>query len=227
MSSIADVKTALRTLRADANLYVEKTEAAQAEVKADPSLKNIKRAASALKDAFYVDGAEVIGVAETLGLRYGVSPYEFKVNDWVTRGSRLSSPNGYAGLVDQGFKSIVDLTLEGTGDAVYGRAAGLRTLNVKILDNAAPTSAQLVEFLDYVTTPANQPAYVHCEQGKGRTGVAVAAYRMAVEGQSIEAALEEAKRFGTKLPNQLEAIKAFGAELAAGAVPGYPKVKAD
>ena len=98
---------------------------------------------------------------------------------------------------------------------------------MKILDNAAPTSAQLVEFLDYVTNPAHQPAYVHCQQGKGRTGVAVAAYRMAVEGQSVEAALAEAQRFGTKLPNQLEAIRAFGAELSAGAVLGYPRVNPD
>ena len=68
---------------------------------------------------------------------------------------------------------------------------------------------------------------MHCQQGKGRTGVAVAPYRMAVKGQSVEAALAEAQRFGTKLPNQLEAIKTFGAELSAGAVLGYPTVKPD
>lgn len=45
--------------------------------------------------------------------------------------------------------------------------------NIPILDNAVPKHiAQMQQFLDFAT--ANPPCYVHCEAGKGRTGLAVA-----------------------------------------------------
>jgi cardiolipin synthase len=168
-------------------------------------------------------GAEAVGVAELAGLRYSVKQYQSKVSDGLTRGSRLEKGSDYAELKDRGFKSIVDLTLEGTKDAQLAGPAGLNALNVKILDNSAPTQAQMKQFLDFATSPANQPCYVHCEAGQGRTGVATACYRMAVQGWSADQALAEAKTFGLKLPNQVEFIQSFGAALKAGQLSGYPK----
>ena len=176
-----------------------------------------------LKNTGATLGAELVGVAELVGLRYPVSKYEFKVSDGLTRGSRIDDPKGYEKLVKQGFKGIVDLTLEGTKDAKAGKAAGLNTLNVKILDNSAPTQKQVKEFLDFATDPKNSPCYVHCEAGKGRTGVAVAAYRMAVEGWAPEKALAEAKKFGCTLPDQVEFLEKFGTDLAQGKIDGYPR----
>ena len=176
-----------------------------------------------LKNAGATLGSELVGVAELGGLRYPVSKYEFKVADGLTRGSRIDDPKGYDKLVQQGFKGIVDLTLEGTNDAKGGKAAGLNTLNVKILDNSAPTQKQIRQFLDFATNPRNSPCYVHCQAGKGRTGVAVAAYRMAVEGWPPDKAIAEAKKYGCSLPDQLEFLQKFGADLAKGRVEGYPK----
>lgn len=93
---------------------------------------------------------------------------------------------------------------------------------MKILDNSAPTQAQVKQFLDFATNPKNSPCYVHCQAGKGRTGVAVASYRMAVEGWPPEKAIAEAKKFGCALPDQLDFLKQFGADLAAGKIAGYP-----
>ena len=177
-----------------------------------------------LKNTGATLGAELVGVAELVGLRYPVSSYEFKVSDSLTRGSRINDAKGYDTLVKQGFKGIVDLTLEGTNDAKGGKAAGLNTLNVKILDNSAPTQNQVKQFLDFATNPKNSPCYVHCQAGKGRTGVAVASYRMAVEGWPPEKAIAEAKKFGCALPDQLEFLQQFGADLAKGKIEGYPKV---
>ena len=50
------------------------------------------------------------------------------------------------------------------------------------------------DFLDFATNPKNSPCYVHCEAGKGRTGVASACYRMAVEGWPPEKAIAEGMR---------------------------------
>jgi len=174
-------------------------------------------------DGFANGAAEAVGVAELAGLRYPVSDYESKVDANLTRGSRIDDPNGYSKLQQQGFKGIVDLTMEGTNDAKMAPQAGLNTLNVKILDNSAPTQAQMKQFLDFATDPKNQPCYVHCEAGKGRTGVATACYRMAVDGWPPDKALAEAKQFGLALPNQTEFIQQFGADLAAGKIAGYPK----
>ena len=175
-----------------------------------------------LKNAGATVGAESIGVAELVGLRYPVSKYEFKMSDQLTRGSRIDDPKGYESLKKQGFKGIVDLTLEGTNDAKGGKAAGLNTLNVKILDNSAPTQDQMKQFLDFATNPKNSPCYVHCEAGKGRTGVASACYRMAVEGWPPEKAIAEGKKYGCTLPDHVEFLQKFGADLAKGKIAGYP-----
>ena len=84
--------------------------------------KNLKNTGATL-------GAELIGVGELVGLRYPVSKYEFKVSEGLTRGSRIEDSKGHEKLKQQGFKGIVDLTLEGTSDARAGKAAGLNTLN--------------------------------------------------------------------------------------------------
>ena len=173
-----------------------------------------------LKDMFSDLGAETVGLAELAGLRYPVTNYQSKVSDTLTRGSRIDTEQGYANLKAQGFEGIVDLTLE---DAQLAPKAGLNTLNVKILDNSAPTEAQMKQFLDFATNPTNQPTYVHCEAGKGRTGVATAAYRMAVQGWPPDQAIAEAKKFGLALPSQIEFLQKFGTDLAAGKIAGYPK----
>ena len=191
---------------------------------AERGWKNTGKVANKIKDGFINVGAESIGVAELAGLRYPVSKYEFKVSDTFTRGSRIDDPKGYEKLKAQGFKSIVDLTLEGTNDAKLAPKAGLNTLNVKILDNSAPTTKQMKTMLDFVSNPQNQPAYVHCEAGKGRTGVATACYRMAIEGWSADQALAEGKKYGLVLPNQTDFVRNFAAQLKAGEIAGYPKV---
>jgi tyrosine-protein phosphatase SIW14 len=56
--------------------------------------------------------------------------------------------------------------------------------------------AQAVErFLGLVRQKADQPVLVHCEFGSTRTGLAVAAYRIAVQRWSYEAAMAEARRY--------------------------------
>lgn len=218
-SSTSRIKAGLNDFKNDVKADVKEV---VGDLKNGWSPANRKELVKDLKNAVSTFGAESVGVAELAGLRYPVSQYEFKVSAGLTRGSRIDDPQGYEKLKQQGFKGIVDLTLEGTNDAKGGKAAGLNTLNVEILDNSAPTQAQVKQFLDFATNPKNSPCYVHCQAGKGRTGVAVASYRMAVEGWPPEKAIAEAKKFGCALPDQLDFLKQFGAELAAGKIAGYP-----
>lgn len=176
-----------------------------------------------VKNAVVTLGAETVGLAGLAGYRYGVSSYEHRVTPQLTRGSRIDDAKGYEKLAASGVKSLVDLTLEGTDDERLGTAAGLRVLRVGILDNSAPTQAQMKRVLDFVTAPENQPTYVHCQAGKGRTGVAVACYRMAVQRWPAAEAIAEARQFGLKLSDQVAFLEQFGRDLAAGTIDGYPK----
>jgi protein tyrosine phosphatase (PTP) superfamily phosphohydrolase (DUF442 family) len=71
--------------------------------------------------------------------------------------------------------------------------------------------------LEVLTEPARQPVLVHCEAGSARTGYAIAAYRIAVEGWSYPDALAEAERYKFKPEAHLnpEYVKVLQ-ELAAG-----------
>ena len=172
-------------------------------------------------DGFFDGGAEAVGVAELLGARYPVKEYQSKVDDNLTRGSRLTDPE-IAQLHTQGYKSVVNLCLENDDDTARAKALGMNSLHLPILDNSAPSEAQVKQFLDFVTNPKNQPAYVHCEAGQGRTGVMCAAYRMAVDGWTPQAAIAEGKQHGLVLPDQIQMLQQFGADLAAGKIAGYP-----
>ena len=208
----AGLKEFAKDLKADAK-----------EIATDLKKLNGKELLKDVKNGISTFGGEAVGVAGLFGLRYPVSAYEFRVSPGLVRGSRIEDPKGYDKLKQQGIKSLVDLTLEGTKDLKEGKAAGLNVLNVPILDNNAPTTQQMKDMLDFVTAPKNQPAYIHCQAGKGRTGVAVACYRMAVENWPPEKAVAEAKAFGLKLPDQIDFIMQFGADLSAGKIAGYPK----
>jgi protein tyrosine phosphatase (PTP) superfamily phosphohydrolase (DUF442 family) len=153
-----------------------------------------------------VVGGEAVGVAELAGLRYPVKTYEAQVDGGLYRGSRLDDA-GMAALKQQGIQGVVNLCLENNDDAARAAKVGLKSLHVPILDNSAPTIAQMMQFIDFAKS--NAPAYVHCEAGKGRTGTAVACYRIAVDGWTAEQAIAEAQSFGLSLINQIELIERF------------------
>ena len=97
--------------------------------------------------------------------------------------------------------------------AAAGLAGRLRTTHIPVMDMESPTPAQLTELIDLLSGPDGDPTYVHCEAGKGRTGVAVACYRMAVRGWGVEDALTEAVKFGCIVPGQQAFIREFGETL--------------
>ena len=59
-----------------------------------------------------------------------------------------------------------------------------------------PTDEAFARFLKVVEDNPDKKVFVHCRLGDDRTGMAVAAYRMAEQGWSADQALDEMEKFG-------------------------------
>lgn len=136
-----------------------------------------------------------------------------KVSVALTRGANVNLAQ-IERLSRDGFRSIISLNLEGDDDAEHAAHWGLRARSLPVLDQWHPTMTQIKTFLETVQSAENQPAYVHCTYGNGRTSVFVACYRLAVDHWSLGRALTEAKSFGHLSSEQQAFIEQFSAQLA-------------
>jgi len=111
------------------------------------------------------------------------------------RGARPKAQD-LANLAAIGVKTIIDLTdnsLEKEKPAV--EAAGMRYVNIPIVDKKNPSDAQIAEFLKVVNDPATGKFYVHCAGGRHRTGVMAAVYRFNHDHWNYDQVYAEMKQF--------------------------------
>jgi tyrosine-protein phosphatase SIW14 len=59
-----------------------------------------------------------------------------------------------------------------------------------------PSDEQFAKFLKVIENNPDKKVFVHCRLGDDRTGMAVAAYRMAEQGWTADQALDEMEKFG-------------------------------
>jgi len=168
------------------------------------------------KKALNIAGA-IVGYLGMIGFKYPVKKYRYQVSESLWRGSRLDC-EAIADLKIQGFKLIVNLCAENDNDHKPGALYNIKTIHIPILDNQSPKVHQVLEFLNAVGNPISQPAYVHCQAGKGRTGVMIACYRIVAQKWDVEVAVEEAKNFGMAMPNQAEFIRNFARDWKEGII---------
>jgi len=122
----------------------------------------------------------------------------FKASDTLSWGS-VPNDRGVLALKDAGFKAIVNFrTNSHKGRAKFVRAQGMKFFNVHTGVFKTPEEAELKEYLDIICDPANQPVYVSCNIGIDRTSYYVAAYRIAVQGWTIQQASDEMLAHGLK-----------------------------
>lgn len=102
----------------------------------------------------------------------------------------------YAALAALGVKTIIDLTdnsKEYEQPAV--ERAGLRYVNIPMVDKSYPSMDQINEFLKVVDDPATGKFYVHCAGGRHRTGVVGAVYRFKYDKWNLDQALAEMDQY--------------------------------
>jgi protein tyrosine/serine phosphatase len=127
-----------------------------------------------------------------------VDPYKLVRGAWP-------NPSQIAALRHEGIVCVVNLCSERQQDHDVLNA-GMLSVDATFDDNTAPQLATVDRFLQATT---NGFTYVHCEQGIGRTGCMVAAYRVVVQGWKPADALAEAKKYGLRLESQENFILAL------------------
>jgi len=118
-----------------------------------------------------------------------------QMDDRFFRGARPKDED-YQALAALGVKTIIDLTdnsMEYEKPAV--EAAGLRYVNIPMIDKSAPSIDQINEFLKVVDNPETGKFFVHCAGGRHRTGVIGAVYRFHVDNWSLDQALAEMDQY--------------------------------
>ena len=111
------------------------------------------------------------------------------------RGGRPKEED-YATLAGLGVKTIIDLTdnsREYEQPAV--ERAGLKYVNIPMVDKSYPSMEQINEFLKVVADPETGKFFVHCAGGRHRTGVVGAVYRFNHDGWNLDQALAEMDRY--------------------------------
>lgn len=103
---------------------------------------------------------------------------------------------GYQHLKQMGIDIVVDLRLSGEETEKQNvTKANMRYVSIP-WHCLVPKDRVFAEFLKLLLDNPNKKVFVHCRYGDDRTGMMIAAYRMAVEGWTPKEARKEMGKFG-------------------------------
>lgn len=111
------------------------------------------------------------------------------------RGARPKAEDLKA-LAALGVTTIIDLTdnsREYEQPAV--EAAGLKYVNIPMVDKSYPSLDQVNEFMKVVNDPSTGKFFVHCAGGRHRTGVVGAVYRFNVNNWNLDQVMSEMEQY--------------------------------
>ncbi|HKZ78499.1 MAG TPA: tyrosine-protein phosphatase [Pyrinomonadaceae bacterium] len=115
---------------------------------------------------------------------------------WQGKLSRSGKPkddDGWKWLRAQGINSIVNF--RASNDVDYKSFGFTNSLWIPMDNGRLPTEAEAQHYLAWIQDPANQPVSIQCAEGKDRTGMMAALARYAIEGWSMEDAINEASLY--------------------------------
>jgi protein tyrosine phosphatase (PTP) superfamily phosphohydrolase (DUF442 family) len=115
-----------------------------------------------------------------------------KIFEVLWRGAQPTA-EGFKNLEKEGLKTVVNFR-HGHDDLPLLKGTKLKYLRLPSFA-FHPTEEHLVTFLKIIEDPANWPVYIHCAQGRDRTGYNAAAYRMVVQGWGSDETIREMNVF--------------------------------
>src|SRR5262252_2113697 len=131
-------------------------------------------------------------------LKFAGLPNGGKISDVLFRGAQPRA-EGFDQLKNLGITVIVDLRADDANKIAWERrqaeSRGIRFVNIPVSGWSPPTNDQVVQFLSLFKNE-HEKVFVHCRYGEDRTGVFVAAYRMAHDEWSPNDTIKEMYFFG-------------------------------
>lgn len=116
-----------------------------------------------------------------------------QVSPILYRGAQPTA-EGFAELKKRGIRTVVSLrSFHDDRKLLVG--TGLRYVRIPA-KTWHPEDEDVLAFFKALRDPANQPVFVHCQQGADRTGCVVAIHRMVDDGWTLKAAVAEMEDFG-------------------------------
>jgi tyrosine-protein phosphatase SIW14 len=164
--------------------------------------------------------AVLLSVTVTVSLLAALSAPEisdvgrfYKVDNQVFRGAQPSE-QGFRSLAKLGVRTVIDLrqtSSRSRWEEDVVRKAGMRYVAFPIGSwLAVPDATQIHSILKILNDPSQGPVFVHCKQGKDRTGAVIACYRIQHDRWDNARALKEARDIGMswfQVPKQQFVLK--------------------
>lgn len=115
-----------------------------------------------------------------------------QVSDALWRGAQPTA-RGFREMEKMGLRTVVSFRHD-HDDLPLLKGTQVKYLRIPSLA-FYPKEQHLLRFLKVIEDPANWPVFIHCAQGRDRTGYNAAAYRMVVQGWGAEETLQEMHQF--------------------------------
>ena len=109
--------------------------------------------------------------------------------------------HGFEALAKMGVQIVVDLRGDRKGERKEVTRLGMQYVPLH-WQCSFPKDRVFAEFLTLIQKNPGKKIFVHCRVGDDRTGMMIAAYRMAFEGWSAKRAMAEMQKYGFSLTHR-------------------------
>lgn len=120
-----------------------------------------------------------------------------QVSSFLFRGAQPSDA-AYATLKQMGINVVVDFRNE-QGEIAREKkavqAVGMQFVSLPWSGRGEPTHDEVITFLNLMHNPQGKKVFVHCRQGRDRTGMMVALYRLTFDHWTVDNAIAEMHDF--------------------------------
>jgi tyrosine-protein phosphatase SIW14 len=124
-------------------------------------------------------------------------PNFHQVNDGLYRGGQPSLA-GFESLAKLGVKTVVDLRMpegQSNWEEKIVMSLGMHYIHIPLHGGETPTRQDVDKAFTILADNEQWPVFVHCREGKDRTGMIIACYRISHDGWTNMRALAEAKSY--------------------------------